>query len=277
VEKNILHTACLKQDRGGPLKRFIILLLLTAVTLLAGGVLVAAHAQSPGTDLKPTFISPTPGLYVHGWPAFTVSYPKEWVELPLTPLAFFRAGGVRPDLPPGVHLPTLSIGAQQTTFPLEDWARIYLPTIAQFGTDLKILSDKPSQLQDDTPAREAELEYVLKSDPSQGSIRNGPKVNTFILMVKKDLVWISIMLMDTRGSIGVELKKIAYSLSFLPGREEPVKVPPDVRAFLDMYCADVVGHDPSAIMAHYIDRFLQSGLKKAFFERSLQNNPAFPI
>ena len=58
------------------MKRLIVLSIIMAVMVLVAAL---AHAQSPATDLKPTFISPTPtpGLYVNGWPAFTVSYPKE--------------------------------------------------------------------------------------------------------------------------------------------------------------------------------------------------------
>ena len=59
------------------MKKLIVLSLLT-VMLLGGGFLAPVHAQAPANDLKPTFISPTPtpGVYVNGWPAFTVSYPK---------------------------------------------------------------------------------------------------------------------------------------------------------------------------------------------------------
>ena len=61
------------------MKRLIVLSLLSAFMLLGGAFLAPAQAQGPANDLKPTFISPTPtpGLYVNGWPAFTVSYPKE--------------------------------------------------------------------------------------------------------------------------------------------------------------------------------------------------------
>ncbi len=61
------------------MKRLIVLSLIMARMVLMGALSTPAHAQAPGTDLKPTFISPTPtpGLYVNGWPAFTVSYPKE--------------------------------------------------------------------------------------------------------------------------------------------------------------------------------------------------------
>ena len=73
------------------------------------------------------------------------------------------------------------------------------------------------------------------------------------------------------------LKRIAYSLTFQPGREKPVQVPPDVRAFLDMYCADVVGHDVKTIMAHFSDRFCHSGASKAFYERWFRNDPLSPV
>ena len=59
------------------MKKLIALSLLATVMVLEGGFFAPVHAQNPANDLKPTFISPTPGLYVNGWPAFTVSYPKE--------------------------------------------------------------------------------------------------------------------------------------------------------------------------------------------------------
>jgi hypothetical protein len=65
-------------------------------------------------------------------------------------------------------------------------------------------------------------------------------------------------------------------LTFLPGREEPVKVPPDVQAFLDMYCVDHMSHDVGAIMAHFSDRFRHSGLNKAFYEQGFRKAPVPP-
>ena len=58
------------------MKRLILVSLLMVFVLLTGNSFSLTHAQTPGTDLKPTFISPTPGLYVNGWPPFTVTYPK---------------------------------------------------------------------------------------------------------------------------------------------------------------------------------------------------------
>jgi len=249
------------------MKRFIVLSLLSAFMLLGGAFLATAQAQSPPDNLKPTFISPTPGLYVNGWPAFTVSYPKEWEEVPPV-LSNFAAGLPRPDLPPGSHLPSLNIVVLGNLLPLEDWAKIYMPVWLQLGTDIKVLSDKPSQLKDGTPAREVEFEFVAK---------NGPKVNNFVVMAKKDVLWVSIFLADDKGRIGEDLKKIAYSLTFLQGREEPVQVPPDVQAFLDMWCADGMSHDVKLVMAHFSDRFLWSGMGKAFVEQVWRNDPLSPI
>jgi hypothetical protein len=212
-------------------------------------------------------MSPTPGLYVNGWPPFTVSYPKEWMELP-TIMGGFKAGLSRPDLPPGHDLPALYIVFRPNPPPLEDWAKTMMPVYQQVGTDVKILSDKPSLLKDGTPAREAEVAYVDK---------DGIKVNDFVLVTKKESVYLVIHVSDDKGRIGEDLKRIAYSLTFLPGREEPVNVPSDVRAFLDMWCADIVSHDVKAIMEHFSDRFLHSGGSKAFFDKYFRNDTLYPI
>ena len=95
-------------------------------------------------------------------------------------------------------------------------------------------------------------------------------------MTKKGLVWVQITLIDDK-KIGEDLKKIAYSLAFQQGREEPVNVPSDVRAFLDMWCADAKSNDVKTIMGHFSDRFLFSGTNKAFMEQWLRNDPASPI
>jgi hypothetical protein len=100
------------------MKKLIVLAIIMAVMVLVAAL---AHAQTPANDLKPTFISPTPGLYVNGWPPFTVSYPKEWVEMPhLAPACVFTAGVPRPDLPPGWHLPMFTITVSPTSLRLED-------------------------------------------------------------------------------------------------------------------------------------------------------------
>ena len=257
------------------MKKLIVLAIIMAVMVLVAALV---HAQAPANDLKPTFISPTPGLYVNGWPAFTVSYPKEWVEGPVAgPGAVFEAGVARPDLPPGAHSPGLTIVVFPNPLPLEEWANIFMPTWINMFTDIKVLSDKPSQLKDGTPAREVEVEFSPKFDPSGRSQENPPRVSGLQLVTKKDLIWVTVWLSDDRGKIGEDLKRIAYSLTFQPDREKPVQVPPDVRAFLDMFCVDMVSGDVKAIMAHYSDRLLNSGMNKPFVEQWLRNGPTSPI
>ena len=101
-------------------------------------------------------------------------------------------------------------------------------------------------------------------------------MNHFLLMTKKSWTWISITLGDDKGTIGEDLKNYVYSLTFQPSREEPVKVPADVRAFLDKHCSDIVSGDVERIMANFSDQFLHRGQRKAFFEQYFRNDPSAP-
>jgi hypothetical protein len=154
-----------------------------------------------------------------------------------------------------------------------------MPLWLQLWTDFKVLSDKPSQLKDGTPAREVEFEFVPKPGGTLGSstITDARKNYGLLLMTKKDVTSVEVLLSDVRGKLGEDLRGVAYSLTFLPGREEPVQVPADVRAFLDMYSADMVSGDVKAIMAHYSDRFRHSGGGKASIEQMFRNDPSSPI
>ena len=91
------------------------------------------------------------------------------------------------------------------------------------------------------------------------------------------MAWVSIILSADEEKLGEDAKRIAYSLTFQPGREKPVNVPPDVRAFLDMYCTDIMSHDVKTIMAHYSDRFLLNGGNKAITEQWFRNDPTSPV
>ena len=46
-----------------------------------------------------------------------------------------------------------------------------------------------------------------------------------------------------------------------------MQVPPDVRAFLDMYCADLGSGDVNLAMAHFSDRYFEHGSTKARMEQ----------
>ena len=250
------------------MKKLIILAIIVAVMVLVAALV---HAQTPANDPKPTFISPTPGLYVNGWPSFTVSYPKEWVEVPVRFYEVFSAGAPRANLSPS---PFLVINVISSALPLEDWAKTMMPFYAMIGTDIKILSDKPTQLKDGTPAREVQLEYVTNA--SMG-VSAGLKLNDFHLSTKKDTSWVDVCLCTAEEKAGEDLKRIAYSLTFQPAREKPVNVPPDVRAFLDMHCTDNVSGDIKLILEHFSDRFRHSGIRKADFEQWLRNDPLSPV
>jgi hypothetical protein len=52
------------------------------VILLVGSVIALSYAQTPAPSDTPTFYHLVPGTYVNGWPRFTITYPKDWVERP---------------------------------------------------------------------------------------------------------------------------------------------------------------------------------------------------
>jgi len=247
------------------MKKLITILLITAVMLLVGSFSAPTQAQSPASDVKPTFISLTPGLYVHGWPAFTVSYPKEWVEQPLRPgvgMVFFVAAPKT--FPP---VPSFVVYVFPNPLPIDNWSKIVVPSLTAMGRDIKIVYDKPSQLKDGAPAQEGEIEWVRNE---------GVKLNMLVLTTSKDNLWIMITFQSDKGKIGEDLKNYAYSLSFQQGREEPVKVPPDIRAFLDKFCSDIVSYDVEKIMTNYSDQYLLFGMKKANIEKFFRNYPGSP-
>jgi hypothetical protein len=137
-------------------------------------------------------------------------------------------------------------------------ANILVEFLGQQGyKDMKVLYDKPSQLQDGSPAREAEIEWVMPG---------WPKANSFMLATKKDDIWIMLTVSDMKGMIGADLKSVAYSLKVPRGKQEPVKVPPDVQAFLDKWNSDIDSHDVDRIMSNLSDHFRQSGSDKKAVE-----------
>ncbi len=77
---------------------------------------------------------------------------------------------------------------------------------------------------------------------------------------------VGIALTSTRV-IGKDQKAIAYSLQYEAGKDEPLKVPPDIQEFLDRYCNDMLSHDLPRIMTHYSDGYLNSGNRKGEMER----------
>ena len=244
------------------MKKLIVLAIIMAVMVLVAAL---AHAQAPANDLKPTFISPTPGLYVNGWPAFTVSYPKEWTPQDLQrPTEVYRAAW--PGFPP---LPAFVIYSFANPADISGSAKWFAGLLGIKGDQqVKVLSDKPSQLQDGTPAQEAEFDFFYP---------NGPKLNEFMLATKKDDIWIMLTVVDQKGMIGDDLKSIAYSLKVAQGKQEPVKLPPDLQAFVEKWCSDVNSGDAGRIMTNYSDHYLDYGMNKADMEKWYRNDPSSPI
>jgi hypothetical protein len=125
------------------------------------------------------------------------------------------------------------------------------------ATDVTVVRDKPSQLRDGSQAREVEITMVMNAVPR----------SEMVLATKKGDWWIQIGMGSHKGEIGEDLKAILYSLQFEPGKDEPVKVPPDVQEFFDRHNNDWISHDLTKFMTHYSDRYLNSGVRKGEMER----------
>jgi hypothetical protein len=233
------------------MKKFTIVFTIITAILLGGRLLCAVHAQDSAKDDAPTFYRLVPGTYVNGWPRFTVHYPKEWVEYRPQQQVVFRVGA--PDFSERL---LIDVGSP---YPLEKMADISVLSYKNIGAkDVTVLSDKPSQLRDGTPAREVELKMVF---------REGPPAYSFYLGTKKgDMPQVGMSLISTRV-IGKDQKAIPYSLQYEPGKDEPLKVPPDIQEFLDRYRNDVLSHDLQKVMALYSDGYLSSGNRKGEAER----------
>jgi hypothetical protein len=244
------------------MKKFIPLLLVMVVILLVRSFLTPAHAQESVKEEKPTFYRLIPGTYVNGWPRFTMTYPKDWVETRPrigSPSGIKTLGSLF-----GAKTPEPTPGTEFGVFPFEHVLPLgyFAEIIAQFwrsyAKDVTVLSNKPSQLRDGTSAREVELQMVL----------NGEPYNWLGVATKKGDLWINANVGSFKGKIGEDLRAIPYSLQYEPGKDEPVKVPPDVQEFLDRHCNAIVSHDVAKVMTHYSDRFLNSGVRKGEMERS---------
>jgi putative intracellular protease/amidase len=246
-------------------KSIVFFLAYVAVVLLVGPAF--AQDENPADVLKPTFLAPIPGLYVHGWPAFTVSYPKEWAGQPAKPFENFRAAASRQGLPAPPFL-TVSVFVWFT--PLNEMYQFVLAgmTIGGVGKDFKVLFNRPTRLADGTPGQEAEVEWTFM---------NGPRLNSFVLAVKKDATWIMVSIHHDQGKTGDDLKRIAYSLKLMPELEKPVQVPYDVKAFLDRASGNLVSRDLGKIMDDYSNNFRNNGLPKASLGTYIQTHPDSPI
>jgi hypothetical protein len=236
------------------MKKLIPLLFVIAVTLLALSSFATAQPQDTAKEEKPTFYHLTPGIYVNGWPRFTIHYPKDWIER--RPDHVTGLFAVRPsEAPQGGG--GFGVFAGVNALPLDKFVDIVVPTWKIAAKDVTVVNDKPSQLRDGTPAREVELQMIL----------NGRPFNFLGVATKKGDLWINANVTSFEGKIGEDRRAIPYSLQYEPVKDEPVKVPPDIMEFLDKWCNDIVSHDIAKVMTHYSEKFLDSGMRKGGVEK----------
>jgi hypothetical protein len=236
------------------MKKVIVVSVIIAIMLLAWGSFALAQPQDTAKEEKPTFYRLTPGVYVNPWPRFTVTYPKDWVERRPMPQEVFHvsAPGHVP-FPHFVYAPTRAGNVPS----LDKLADIVASIFRNTAQDVTVISDKPSQLRDGTPAWEFELHMLL----------NGAPYNTMGLAAKRGDVLVHMGVGSLNEKIGEDLKAILYSIEFEPGKDEPVKVPPDVQEFLDRHNNNVISHDVAKVMTNYSDKYLNSGIRKGEMER----------
>jgi hypothetical protein len=241
------------------MKKLIPLLLTMVVTLLAWNSFVSAQTQDTAKEEKPTFYRLIPGVYVNGWPRFTITYPKDWVERRVLYPGFFGAA------PPGSPIFGEGFGVMCASIPqfvpsLDKYVDFMVPYFKRFSIDATLMTDKQSRLRDGTPARELEFKLVVNGEP-----RNCLLVAA--VATKKGDLLISANVNTHKGTIGEDLRAIPYSIELDLGKDDPVKLPPDIQEFLDRHCNDLISHDLAKFMTHYSDRYLSSGVRKGEIER----------
>jgi hypothetical protein len=234
------------------MRKSILLSVVTVLLLFTRGFLTPTHAQTPATDLKPTFYRLVPGTYVNGYPRFTIHYPQDWVERRADAQETFRASAPGPS----AH-PAFVVAFGPNPRPLDTLAERFASLNRIRATDVRIVSDKPSQLRDGSPAQEVEIQMVV----------NGAPLHTMSLAARRGDLMVITTVMSRAGRVGEDLKAIPYSVEFQPDRDKPVKVPSHVQEFIDKMWADQVSHDLAKVMSNYSDRFLNSGVKKQEMER----------
>jgi hypothetical protein len=240
------------------MKKLIVLSVIMVLTLLAWGSFTPSHAQDSAKEEKPTFYHLVPGTYVNGWPRFTISYPKDWVERR-------PEHGARGVFQAGIPVATQwgrDFGVYVFTFPpsLDKYIDLVERYWRAKATDVTVVIDKPSQLRDGTPAREIELQMVV----------NGEPLYLLVVATKKGDLLIHVATSSFKEKIGEDQRVIPYSIEFEPGKDEPVQVPSDVQEFLERSGNDILSHDVAKVMTHYSDRYLNSGIRKGEVERDLR-------
>jgi hypothetical protein len=226
------------------MRKPILLSVVMALLIFAGSSFTPSHAQAPTKDDTPTFYRLTPGVYVNGWPAFTVFYPIDWVEQRPHPGEIFRAAA------PGVDFAVAR--PFQSLVTLDRLTDFVVPFFRGLARDVTVVKNTLSQLRDGTPAWEVELQMVLNDAP----------FNYVGVAMKKGDLWIIANLGSSSGKIQRDARAIVYSFEFRPDKDEPVKLPLDVKQFLDRYRGAILSQNITKVMAHFSDQYLESGSRK---------------
>lgn len=142
--------------------------------------------------------------YEHKSPAFSISYPIDWIQINPVPTPILRL--VFLVLQPGFGLSlSISISKKSPSRQLEDAPKKFVRFLKSIGNEIKIISSKQTRLKDGTPANETVVEYM----------RLGfTKYKVLCVSVFRDNKVIRIIISAIANSYSEELKKIAYSLEF---------------------------------------------------------------
>jgi hypothetical protein len=235
------------------MKKLIVLSVIMALMLLMGNFFATAQPQEPTKEEKPTFYRLIPGTYVNGWPRFTITYPKDWVEQRFAQGGLFQATASGPPL----MVDDFGVYFMADPWPLDKFVDFLVPYLSMQCTNVTVVSNKPSQLRDGTPAQEVEIKAVV----------NGIPRNFLNVATNKGGILISVSVGTPKGTIGEDLRTIPYSLQYEPSKDEPVKLPPDVQEFLDKQSNYILSGDVAKLMASFSDKYLNSGIRKAETER----------
>jgi hypothetical protein len=247
------------------MKTSIVLSVTVAFILLAGSAFAPAFTQPSTPSDTPTFYRLVPGIYVNGYPRFTIKYPKDWVEQYAEPGVLFRAAPPgAPKIATGFRSPSLTVFAAAfkaltppLDVPVEKDAEFHVSVMKRLVKDVRLLYNKPSPLPDGNPAYEYELEMLVGDQ----------WLRTTSLVTKKGDLTVKLTAENGSAKITNDLKAYLFSLQFDTGQGGPVTVPPDVREFLDRWANDVVSQDLAKVMSHYSDKYRNSGDTKAEVER----------
>jgi hypothetical protein len=148
---------------------FILVLLILGLTLPACTCQKATETTPP-TQQVGGALTFEAAEYVNTDYGFSVKYPKDWAQQTSTePSTLFLAATAK-------RVPTISISVQDSA----TFAEALTATLMLAGSDVKIVTERPTTLADGTPATEAVVKWKAQ----------GLGADTFALGVQKDGKWI---------------------------------------------------------------------------------------